>query len=373
MIILKAIFLYFAIILGWVLIKAIWKSLVLAIYSFIVNKLTNKQEELLESNKTNELIQSVKNQYAISDFFICWLVPYFPEKYLPNKNDSFAGLLIKQKILLLELIKYYLINLFPLRIINVIFIIFIIYKCTSYKNFPIGFFSYNAFYDNTKDVLDITSPVLLVVLILISYYFTSRIGLFKRAKNKIDIKVYEDIIMFHKNNRMFLMEIENKGFNNLDWSLRSRKTIIRENKNIDFNNLSENCKHFFDLIEEIPEINGLKNFVKEKLKNNDIRDLSPFFIGFKSLSFLQLHLIYNFTNEEEFIERINSIYMTPNGIKSFINDNKNKEEFSVLFNAFILKNLRLIVHINKYLEVINRKLNQKNSLFSILAFITNKQ
>jgi hypothetical protein len=67
--------------------------------------------------------------------------------------------------------------------------------------------------------LPFITPAIALILILSAIYFISGSGLFRKVKRKI---------RFHKTNRMLLSALLLYGYDNIDYMIKNRKSIVKQ-------------------------------------------------------------------------------------------------------------------------------------------------
>jgi len=346
---------------------------ILKVYELVVHKCKNvllkmakiKQENYLIKNKIGKLVQSIKIEMFLEDK-LNRITPYFPDITKKNYSDEQLMFAIRKNN---EVFFFYLKKLLPIRFSNFLFILILVHYYLS-----INIFVYYTFltWDNIKKIASHLPfiPYMITFLILIaSFYFTSKSGLFRKAKNKVKIEELEHKIKFHKNNRIILSSLLFEGYINIERCIFKRNNLISElEKNRDNTIIAISFNWLVDL-EGINEIDKFMRYTEEKN-----RDLFPFILGINHISFWKLEQIYSdiFSQKGNRINKLNEIFMTKKYMEELINHRYFMSNVEKNLNESILKSVKTIIHIEKYLQIINNQINKPNSIFTFFAFITNK-
>jgi hypothetical protein len=360
----KAFIIYICLVVIWLVLLKFYQWGLFELKYLFINKMNELQIRYLKNANIKRLVRSIKFEMFIEDK-INKIMPYFPysiKDYYPDKELMYE---IENKN---EKLRFFLIKLLPLRVSNLIFILLILYF---YLKIDVVNIMCTTFHLDTKDLisligkLPIVPSLIVVTMIVISFFFTSRKGMLIRAKNKVRMEELENKIKFHKTNRIILSKILNEGYNNVQYIIQMRSSLlddIKKKKDISFNDVR---------LKDIQEIEELDQFVSKY--EDSYKDLFPFFIGIKHISFMKLHNIYdNIFSLQNRISSLKAIFLTKEYMESFVNKNRNYSSFEKMLNVRIIESVKTLVLMRAYLDIINNYLNKSNRLYSFLAFITNK-
>ncbi|WP_440971085.1 hypothetical protein ACSS6N_12145 [Peribacillus frigoritolerans] len=326
-----------------------------------------RQKSYLIKNDIKKLVKSIKLEMFLEDK-INRITPYFP---YPRTKSSYSD-----EDLMFEIRKnydvffFYLKKLSPFKLSNIIFIFLIIRFYLQIDVFK--YLSRLLSWEDIKKIgnpLPFISPSLAIILLLVALYFTSRSGLFRKAKNKIKVEEIENKIKFHKENRILLSSLLIDGYKNIEHMLQKRDLIIskvKEEKEQDELSMS------FDFLHNLEGIDELDKFMKELESKN--KDLFPFFLGIHHISFWKLHEVYNeiFSHHKNRVNTLNGVFLTKKFMETFVNNKYFVPKFEENLNEKLLSSVKTMIYIEKYLKIINNQINRPHSIYSFFAFITNK-
>ncbi|MEB2275885.1 hypothetical protein LAV82_17885 [Bacillus sp. ILBB4] len=329
------------------------------------------QENCIKNDNKPKLVQSIRFELLLENIFL-FIIPYFPD-VSRNPLEEDMGLLIRKRNIFRNTVEYFLYRLSPFRLINFMIIILLLELngISVIEYLKIVYTWVIEHLTTLKSLLLIVPASIALLLILMSYFFTSRKGLLARAKNKINLEDFETIVRFHKKNRMLLSEITLEGYRNINWVFHYRKKLIRTFKQEETDKFNDTCNRLYNSLEEIPKIAELDAFVSE---NDKYKDLYPFiFMGVKHPSFYKLHSMYsNISNPKSRLNKLNRTFCTKEAVKNQIDFLVKYKQFEEGINKQLIHTLKNAIIIEKYLDKIHPQFRKNNSLFFIIAFITNK-
>ncbi|MED4135739.1 hypothetical protein P4668_25440 [Priestia megaterium] len=352
---------------------------ILKLIEIILNEFKNNffkimadyQENCIKNDNKPKLVQSIRFEFLLENIFL-FIIPYFPDVSI-NSLEEDMGSLIRKRNKYRNVVEYFLYRLSPFRLINFIIIILLLELngISMMGYLKIVYTWIIEHFATLKSLLLIVPSSIALLLILMSYFFTSRKGLLARAKNKINLEDFETIVKFHKKNRMLLSEITLEGYRNINWVFHYRKNLIKAFKQKQTDKFNETCNRLYDSLEKIPKIAELDAFVSE---NDKYKDLYPFiFMGVKHLSVYKLQSMYNnIGNPKSRLNKLNGTFCTKDAVKNQIDFLVKYNQFEEGFNKQLLHTLKNAIIIEKYLNKIHPQFRKNNSLFFIVAFITNK-
>ncbi|MFP7224860.1 hypothetical protein SFC42_17425 [Priestia filamentosa] len=338
----------------------------------LIKYFKKRNKQLIKTDNRIKLIRNLRLELQVENLSFR-LTPYLP--YLSRyREKQEIGLIINQKNSFIEMIKDYGYMLSPLRLINIVIIIVILeFNGVSLLMYLQQLFSWLITHpgDLRNALLAIPSTVALL-LILSSWFSISRKGMLARAKGKVNLEDFENIVKFHKKNRMLLSDISTEGFNNITKVLGYRKRLIttfgKDSKEFD-----DTCNQLYDFLKNIPKIKELDTFVQE---HDQYKDLYPFiFIGNRHLVFQKMQSIYMERDSHSTrLNKLEKIFCTKEKFKNIIKNLKKyySKNFEDHLDNHIIGVLKEAVLIQEYLNRIHPQFYKRYSLFSVLSFITNK-
>jgi hypothetical protein len=360
----KGIIIYVTLVYVWTGILKLFQISLLKYKQCLLIRKKSIQIEYLKQNKINKLVKSIKNEMFFEDK-INRITPYFPISITKSYSDEELMFEIRKNY---DVFFFYLSKLSPFKLSNLIFIFIIIQYYLQ-----IHLFHYISQQLTWEEIKKIGNPLPLIpssiafILLLVAIYFTSRSGLFRKAKNKVKVEDIENKIKFHKENRIILSSLLYEGYKNVEHMLLKRKYLISQagEKN-DAKFLS------FDWLNNLEGIEELDKFMMESEKNR--RDLFPFFLGIHHISFGKLNELYSeiFTKKNKRINKLNTVFLTRQYMESVMENSYFILKFEENLNESILRSVKTLVYIEKYLNLINNQINKPHSIYSFFAFITNK-
>lgn len=324
----------------------------------------SKQDAYLKKNEIKKLVQSIKFEMFLEDK-INKITPYFPYSLKKNYSDEELMFEIRKNY---DVFFFYFKKLLPFKLSNLIFVFLIIRYYFQVEVFD--YLSHLLSWENIKKIgnpLPFIPSSLALTLLIVAIYFTSRSGLFRKAKNKVKVEEIENKIKFHKENRILLSSLLYDGYKNIEHMLLKKNSIISQAKEKkDGSSLS------FDWLHNLEGIRELDEFMKESEKNR--KDLFPFFLGIHHISFGKLHDLYseNFSQNKNRINKLNEVFLTKQHMESRMKNTYFITKFEENLNEGILKSVKTMIFIEKYLDIINNQINKPHSIYSFFAFITNK-
>lgn len=360
----RCIFIYIILVYLWTGFLKLFEILLSKYKRWFLKWSKRRQDIYLIENKIKKLVKSIKFEMFLEDK-INKITPYFPYRNTKSYSDEELMYQIRKNY---DIFFFYLKRLLPLKFSNLIIIIFIIYYYLKIN--ILDFLSNLLTWKNIKQIgnpLPLIPSLLAFTLLIVSLYFTSRSGLFRKAKNKVKVEEIENKIKFHKENRILLSSLLYNGYKNVEHMLFKRKSIISEVKE-----RKDETKLSFEWLQDLNEINELNEFVNNS--ENNRRDLFPFFLGIHHISFYKLHEIYNetFSQRKNRINKLNSIFLTKQYMEGIVRNPYYTSKFEENLNKDILKSIKTIIYIEKYLDMINNQINKSHSIYTFFAFITNK-
>lgn len=330
----------------------------------IVNWLNKRQLDYIESGNKQKVIKLIKIEFSLTKILYV-LTPYFP--YIQKCSAEFGNLIIRENGYK-TVLKFILDKLFRPQLLNILVLIL----CMWVHKINITLIYKNQFLEWLIKLLKDPKnyPGLIVgLLIIISIFFTSRFGIIFKSLNKIRSEDFDNIIKFHHKNRILLTEIASEGNRNLDKVFSHRKLLQKFFKEDQINYVEEKqLKSMFSSLEELKGLDELYDFLQS---NKNISYHFPF-LKIRNKYFADIHHIYYGDSDSLFTikakDKLKEIYYA----KSYFQ--KAKDQYSKFYkvNEVLLENLKHAVEINQYLKSASNMFNKSNPIFSVLAFITNK-
>lgn len=355
----KGVLLYIALVYLWTGLLKLIQIALEKFKSYILDKSREKQIQYIKNINRKKLVKSIKFEMFLEDK-LNKLIPYFPYQSKKDYSDEELKYEIRKDN---KIIFFYLQKLFPVKFSNIIIIYLII---EYYFKFDTSKYLQNVELGELSSILNnitLLPSLIVLVIIIVSIFFISRNGVFKKAKSKVKVEEVENKIKFHKDNRILLNSLLFDGYKNIEHIIMKRNSLIEKvDQKDDITTLQ------FDWLNSIGEINELNKYIEDTEKSN--RDLFPFAFGIYHISFWKLFNIYN---EKNRVNKLKAIFLTKEHMENVIKQRWiNPNNFEKIINNKILESVKTIIYIEKYLVIINRKLNKQHYIYSFLAFITNK-
>ncbi|MBH0164099.1 hypothetical protein IHV12_04185 [Fictibacillus sp. 7GRE50] len=357
------------IIIIYILLVYLWTG-ILKIFELSLNKykrwflkrVYSKQETYLIKNDIIKLVRTIKCEMFIEDK-INKITPYFPYRLQQSYSDERLMFEIRKDY---EVLFFYVKKLWPFKLINFLFIVLIFY-------FQTNIFDKLSHILNWKNIKSIGNPLpfipstIALILLIVAIYFTSRSGLFRKAKNKVKVEEIENKIKFHKENRIILSSLLYDGYKNIERMILKRKFIISQ-----VNDIKKRTNLSFAWLEDLESIKELDEFISKSEKNN--KDLFPFYLGIHHISFIKLDDLYRevFTQNKNRISKLNAVFLTKTHMESIIKNQYFHNNPNEKLNESLIISVKTLIYIEKYLNIINNQINKPHSIYSFFAFITNK-
>lgn len=322
-----------------------------------------KQEKYLMNKDIKKMVNSIKFEMFLEDK-INKVIPYFPYKSHQSYSDEQLMFAIRKNY---DLFLFYLKRLIPSKFSSMI-IVFLITRY--YLNINVLDYFLNLFtWKNIKGIgnpLPFITPSIALILLVGAIYFTSRSGLFRKAKNKIKVEEIENKIKFHKQNRIILSRLVSDGYKNIEHMILKRKSIISNFKDV------KESEKSFDWLSDLVGIDELDKFMNDLESKN--KDLFPFFLGINHLSFFKLNNLYSetFSQKKPRVSELNGVFLTKSHMESIIGKSYYVKEIERNLNESILRSVKTMIYMEKYLDIINVQLNKPHSIYTFFAFIINK-
>ncbi|MFF2754805.1 hypothetical protein ACFVR1_13775 [Psychrobacillus sp. NPDC058041] len=333
-------------------------------YKFkFLQRAESKQEIYLMNHDIKKMVNSIKFEMFLEDK-INKVIPYFPYKSHRSYSDEQLMFAIRKNY---DVFFFYIKRLLPFKFSSMI-IIFLITRY--YLNIDVlDYFSNLLTWKDIKTLgnpLPFITPSIALILLVVALYFTSRSGLFRKAKNKIKVEEIENKIKFHKQNRVILSKLVFGGYSNIEHMILKRKWIISMFKDV------KGQEKPFDWLNNLEGIDELDKFMNELESKN--KDLFPFFLGINHLSFLKLNNLYSeiFSQYKNRVSKLNGVFLTKSHMETVIKNSYYVAKFEENLNESILRSVKTLIYMEKYLDIINNQLNKPHSIYTFFAFIINK-
>lgn len=358
----NCIIIYFILVCLWTGFLKLLELLLYKCKGAILIRAKRNQESYLLNNDIKRLVKSFKLEMFFEDK-INRITPYFPSPRTKSYSDEALMFEIRKNY---DVFFFYLKKLSPFKLSNLIIIFLIVRFYLQIDVFE--YLSHLLSWENIKKVgnpLPFIPSSIALTLLIIALYFTSRSGLFRKAKNKVKVEEIENKIKFHKENRILLSSLLYEGYKNIEHMLLKRKSII--------NQVKKKEELSFDWLNDLEGIDELDKFMKDS-EDKD-KDLFPFFLGIHHISFMKLHNIYSeifSQHKNERINKLNSVFLTKQHMEKVMKNSYYYSKFEENLNESILKSVKTMIIIEKYLGIINNQINKPHSIYSFFAFITNK-
>ncbi|NMH72536.1 hypothetical protein HF078_05565 [Bacillus sp. RO2] len=355
----KGVLLYFVLVNLWTGLLKLIQIALEKIKSYILDKSREKQIQYIKNSNRKKLVKSIKCEMFLEDKLNI-LIPYFPFQSKMDYSDEELMYEIRKDY---KILFFYLKKLLPFKISSIIIIYLII---EYYFKFDISKYLQNVELGELSTIFNnitLLPSLIVVVIIIVSIFFISRNGVFKKAKSKVKVEEVENKIKFHKDNRILLNSLLFDGYKNIEHILLKRNSLIKQvDEKDDITSLQ------FDWLNNIEDINELNMYIENTERRN--RDLFPFAFGIYHISFWKL---FNLYSEKNRVNKLKAIFLTKEHMENVIKQKWiSPENFEKMLNDKILTSVKTIIYIEKYLVIINRKLNKQHYIYSFLAFITNK-
>jgi hypothetical protein len=184
----------------------------------------------------------------------------------------------------------------------------------------------------------------------------------------------EEVVAFHNRFRMNSRNSILRSFKNLDFVIYNREKIISCYKKGDkskFEKIIKTIAHSLDYVTEITNLtNALEIYNKIPIPFLSLRIRNYVFYAMESL--FDSH-VARIVGRKSIIE---NIYCTDKSFENLIEFAgkwfPETDKFANHINQYLLNEIRNIVLIKRYLEIIDTKFNTRHSWASIITYITNK-
>ena len=221
---LKGVLLYIVLVYLW---TGLLKLIQIALEKFkssILDKSREKQIQYIKNINRKKLAKSIKFEMFLEDK-LNKLSPYFPYQSKKNYSDEELMYEIRKDY---KILFFYLKKLLPFKFSSIIIIYLII---EYYFKFDISKYLQNVELGELRTILNnitLLPSLIVLVIIIVSIFFISRNGIFKKAKSKVKVEEVENKIKFHKDNRVLLNSLLFDGYKNIEHMLMKRNSLIKK-------------------------------------------------------------------------------------------------------------------------------------------------